>query len=169
MEALDAILTRCSIREYQNKTVPDQIINQLLLAAMSAPSAMNAQPWEFLVINDSKILKEIPKISSHADMAEKAPLSILVCGNLDYEISSDTWHLDCSASVQNLLLAAHANGLGAVWTAVYPKEKLIKDFMSLLNIPLNIIPHTLIPIGYPLKKEKHKDKFKVERIHYNEF
>jgi len=167
MDALEAIRTRRSIRQYQDKPVPQDLVQQVLAAAMSAPSACNAQPWQFVVIRDRTILKEIPRINSHAAMAEQAPLAILVCGDLSLEISPGFWVIDCAAAVQNLLLAAHALGLGAVWTGVYPCQDRIEGFRRLLNLPQQVVPHSLIPLGYPAEEPAHEDRFRADHVHHD--
>jgi nitroreductase len=165
MDALDAISTRRSIRQYQDRPVPQDLIQKVLAAAMSAPSACNAQPWQFLVIHDRKILKEVTRINSHAAMAEQAPLAVLVCGDLSLEISAGFWVVDCAAAVQNLLLAAHSLGLGAVWTGVWPREDRIDAFRRLLNLPQQVVAHSLIPLGYPAEEPAHEDRYRPDRIH----
>lgn len=168
METLDTIFTRRSIRKYQNKEVPKELVEKILKAAMSAPSARNEQPWHFLVITDKKILKQIPEIHPHAAMAREAQLAILVCGDLNLQTATDGfWQEDCSAAVQNLLLAVTDLGLGAVWTGIYPNQERVQNFKQFFNLPQNIIPFALIPIGYPAEKPKAKDNFRQDRIHYN--
>jgi nitroreductase len=165
VDALEAIHTRRSIRKYDDKPVPDELIQKLLAAAMSAPSACNQQPWQFVVITDRKLLAEIPKINPHAEMAQDAPVAILVCGDVDREKLHDYWPVDCAAAVQNLLLAAHALGLGAVWTGVYPRKSRMEGYRRLLNLPQKIIPHALIPVGYPAEQIPPEDRYQEDRVH----
>lgn len=165
MDALEAIHGRRSIRKYQDQPVPEDLLWRLLAAAMSAPSACNAQPWQFVVISDPAILAEIPRINPHARMAQGAPVAILVCGDLDLEVSAGYWVVDCAAAVQNLLLAAHALGLGAVWTGVYPREDRIKGLSRLLALPQNVVPHSLIVLGYPAEQPASEDRYRAERVH----
>jgi nitroreductase len=138
METLTAIQTRRSIRKYQDRPVPDALVEKLLAAAMSAPSARNGQPWHFVVIDDRSILAEIARLCPNAKMAEHAPLAILVAGDLDLEGSPGYWVVDCAAAVQNLLLAAHALGLGAVWTGVYPGQERMERLGRLAGLPERI-------------------------------
>jgi nitroreductase len=166
METLKAINTRRSVREYLDKKIPEGIIEEILKCAMDAPSARNKQPWHFVVMDDPKLLKEIPSFSPHAQMCKDAPLAILICGDMNLE-QEDYWIQDCSAATQNLLLAIHEKGLGAVWTGVYPRLERIKGFKDLLKLPLEIIPLALIVIGYPKKPLPQKENFKKERIHKN--
>jgi hypothetical protein len=131
MDTLDAIHTRRSIRKYLHTPVPPDVLQQVLSAAMYAPSACNQQPWQFVVLDDRKLLREVPKINSYAAMAAEAPVAILVCGDSSLETVPDYWVIDCSAAVQNLLLAAHALGrrLSAAGTGarVPPSARLAED------------------------------------------
>ena len=111
--------------KYLDKPIPPDVFQQVLSAAMYAPSACNQQPWQFVVLVDRKLLREVPKINSYAAMAADAPVAILVCGDSSLETVPGYWVIDCSAAVQNLLLAAHALGLGAVWTGVYPQQERV--------------------------------------------
>jgi nitroreductase len=166
MDTLEAIFTRKSVRRYQDKEVPDDIIEKITHAGMSAPSAGNAQPWHFIIVTDKKTLKTIPEVSKNSEMAKDAPLAILVCGDQKLEKARDYWVQDCSAASMNMLLAAHTLGLGAVWTGVYPMEDVMAGMKILLDLPDNIIPFSLIIIGYPAD-DHHKDRMKEERVHKN--
>ncbi len=168
MDLLEAIRTRRSVRKYQNKPVPEELVQTILGAAMAAPSACNAQPWQFVVIRERRLLDEIPKINSYASMASAAPLAILVCGDTSLEISRGYWVVDCAAAVENLLLAAHAIGLGAVWTGVHPQQERVSHFQRLLGLPAQVIPHSLIVLGYPAEQPPHADdRYKPDRVHHD--
>jgi len=167
MEALEAILTRRSIRRYTEEPIPEEVVRQLLEAAMSAPSAGNQQPWQFVVINDRQILNEVPKFHPYASMLAQAKVAILVCGDLSREYFKGYWIQDCSAATENILLAAHAKGLGAVWLGIYPREARVKALQKLLNLPEHIIPLSLVSLGYPAEKKPRADRFDSSRIHYN--
>ncbi|HUT09641.1 MAG TPA: nitroreductase family protein [Thermoguttaceae bacterium] len=167
MNALEAIHTRRSIRKYQEKPVPEELVRQVLAAAMCAPSARNAQPWRFVVIDDRELLAEIPRINPNAQMAGRAPLAILICGDLNLEKSAGYWVVDCAAAAENLLLAAHALGLGAVWTGVYPRENRIDGLRRLLKLPENVVPHSLIVLGYPAEECVAEDRYRADRVHRN--
>ena len=110
MDTLTAIHTRRSIREYQDKDISEELVLELLKAAMASPSARNQQPWEFVVITDPDLRKEIPAVCPFAQMIVDAPLAILVCGNLKIETAQGYWVIDCAAATQNLLLAACKQG-----------------------------------------------------------
>ncbi len=166
MEALDAIHTRRSIRKYEDKPVPDELVRQILAATMSAPSANNSQPWHFVVITDRELLAEVPKINAYAEMAKDAPLAILLAGDVTLKQCPDYWIVDCSAAVQNMLLAAHDLGLGAVWTGVYPREERMDGFRRLLDLPDHVEAHSLIVLGYPAETPPHEDRYREDRIHH---
>jgi nitroreductase len=111
---------------------------------MSAPSAANEQPWEFVAIQDRKMLDEIPAFSTFAAMAKRAPLGILVCADTRNVVLPRFWVQDCAAATQNLLVAAHALGLGAVWTGVYPMDGDVAGFVKHCHLPEGIVPlHSL--------------------------
>ncbi len=167
MDALEAIRTRRSIRKYLDRPVPEELVRQVIAAAMMAPSARNTQPWHFLVIDEKEIRAKAARINPHARMAEHAPVSILICGDLDLEHPSGYWPVDCAAAAENLLLAAHALGLGAVWTGVYPREERIKGFRQLFNLPGNIMPHCLIVLGYPAEHPPSEDRYRADRVRRN--
>ena len=168
MDAIKCIMTRRSVRKYSDKKVSDSTVTKLLECAMQAPSAVNEQPWEFIVVKDKELLKKIPSLSFYAGMAPSAQLAIIICMNKKKEtlFAKDYSIQDCSAATENLLLAAHALGLGAVWTGIKPDEiKKVEGIQNLFNIPSYVIPLCIIPIGYPAEKSKPAKRFKKERVH----
>lgn len=169
METLEAIHTRRSIRKYTDRPVPEELVTEMLRAAMSAPSAVNAQPWIFIVIDDRKLLDEIPTFSPYASMCREAPLAILVCGDITLEKVPGYWVQDCSAATQNLLLAAHAVGLGAVWTGIYPMKDRIEGFRKAFGLPENVIPLAFVPVGYPDQNPGPQDRFDRAKIYHNAY
>jgi nitroreductase len=167
MDLYQGILTRRSIRKYTSKTVPDELVRELINAAMHAPSARNSQPWHFVVLDDRKILNQIPKVHPNAKMLEQASLGILLCGDEDLALTKEYLPLDLAAATQNLLLAVHAKGLGAVWIGIYPREARIEAMRDLLNLPSTILPVSLVSIGFPGEEAPKVDRFIEERIHKN--
>lgn len=134
---------------------------------MSAPSARNAQPWQFVVIDDRRLLAEVARINPNADMAAHAPLGILICGDLDLEISSGYWIVDCAAATQNMLLAAHGLGLGAVWTGVYPRQERMDGLRRLFRVPERVMPHSLVIVGFPAEHKPAEDRYRADRVRRN--
>jgi len=167
MDVLDAIRTRRSIRRFLDKPVPEALVRQLLAAAMQAPSARNQQPWQFVVIDDRTILGKVPEFMPNAAMAPQAPLGILLCGDMDLEKSPGYWVVDCAAATENVLLAAHGLGLGAVWTGVYPREERMEGIRKLIHLPQNIFAHSLVLVGYPGEQVPPIDRFLPDRVHRN--
>lgn len=167
MDAIEAIYTRRSIRKYTDLLLSEGQINTLLEAGMNAPSALDEQPWQFVVITDKKLLKAIPNHHSHSELVTDAPAAILVCGDTRLEKLPGFWVQDCSACAQNILIAAHDQGLGAVWIGVYPTEDNVKGLQKLLSIPETVIPFALIAIGHPDEPYPEKQNFRKERIHKN--
>lgn len=167
MDAMQAILSRRSIRRYTKEDVSDEIVKELLEAAMSAPSAGNEQPWHFVVIRDRKILNEIPNIHPYSGMLREAPLAILVCGDESLQKYKGYWVQDCSAATENLLIAINAKGLGGVWLGVYPVQDRVTGIRNLLNMPDSIIPFSLISIGYPAEQKPPANRYDSSRVHYD--
>jgi nitroreductase len=166
MDTIEAIMTRRSIRKYTDNRVPAEAVEQLLRAGMAAPSAANEQPWHFVVITERKTLVQVPAFHPHSHMLKEAALAILVCNDSVLELNKGRGVLDCSAATENILLAAHDLGLGAVWVGIYPVEERMNGMRKLLNMPTRIIPISLVSIGYPDERTRMEDRFKPERVHY---
>jgi nitroreductase len=167
MDITKAILSRRSIRKYTEEPVSGDDIEALLTAAMHAPSAVNEQPWHFVIIQDRKTLEAISRLSPTAPMAKYAPLAIAVCADKSLEKFPGLWVLDCSAASENILLAATARGLGAVWTAVYPFEDRMNGVKKLLKLPDEVFPLCVIPVGHPAETPAPVDRFNPSCIHHN--
>ena len=179
-EAINNIFTRHSVRNFTGEKIKKEDLLMILKAGMSAPSAVNRQPWSFVVVAKRETLDALCAKLPYAKMLLKADVAIVVCGAPDKSkvlnaavkmvagISlGDYWITDCSAASENILLAAHALGYGAVWTAVFPNEGLIKDVREIIAIPDDVVPLNVIPIGVPTdKNEPPKDKFKEKNIHW---
>jgi len=168
MDALEAIFNRKSVRNFTGEDVPDDKLQILLRAGMSAPSAVNMQPWEFILIKDKGTLQAMADNLPYAAMMQKAGACIVVCAipELAHRKLKEYAIIDCTCASQNILIAVEALGLGAVWTAVYPNIDRIEFVRKLLGIPRSIIPLNAIAIGIPTGEDQPKDKFKPEKIHY---
>lgn len=169
---LDNIFSRKSVRSYTSEKVPDEMLLTLVKAGMAAPSAMNRQPWEFIIINDRDTLDILAGQLKYAKMLQQAQAAIVVCAETMIKLSDGTvvenmfWEHDASAATQNILLAAEAMGLGAVWTAASDPERSAL-VCATLGITGTVKPLCVIPIGWPAGNDQPKDKWKPEKVHYN--
>lgn len=163
-DLIQTILLRRSIRKYKPEPVSEEAVKTLLEAAMAAPSAHNHKPWHFIIITEREKLDELAEAHPYGKMLFDAPLCIAVCG--DKCISKRYWVQDCSAATENLLLAATALGLGAVWIGVYPPEARVANILvKMLDIPNQIVPLNLISIGHPAEEKESRTQFDVQRVH----
>jgi len=170
METLETIFKRRSIRKFTGGKISAGDLEKILRAAMAAPSAGNGQPWHFIVIDDQTILDKIAEASPYAGMAKYAGQAVIVCGDTSHEKFGCYWVQDCSAAIQNLLLAVTDLGLGAVWTGIYPREdRLVAYHQLILGLPENIIPLATIPIGVPAEDPAPQDRYRPDRIHRNQW
>lgn len=168
---LENIHNRKSVRQFTSDPVSEKQVETLLRAAMAAPTAVNYQPWRFVVVTERTELDEIAGILPYAQMLKQAPLAIIVCGETTWMGGGENpyWQQDCAAATENLLLAVEALGLGAVWTGVYPNEDLYPKLHDYLNLPANVQPLCCIPIGHPAGETQPRDKWKPENIHYGKW
>ncbi len=166
MDTLEAIFTRRSIRKYRADAVSEDQIETLLKAAMFAPSAANRQPWHFIVISDRSLLDAVPQFHEYAAFLRGAPLAILVCADENLQ-KVGCWEQDCAAATQNILLAAHALGLGTCWIGIQPVAERIAGVRLLFNLPEHVQPFSLIAVGHPADQPTQPDRYKPERVHTN--
>ena len=167
-ETMNTIMTRTSVRAYTDEGVDDAQVERLLRAAMAAPSAGNKQPWRFVVVRNKETLRAISENLHTMTMAQDAPLAVVVCGDMDTTFPGDGrdyWVEDASAATENLLLAAHAEGLGAVWCGIYPMQERVAFLKELLSLPENIVPLNVVPIGHPAEQPTPKDKWRPDYVH----
>ena len=167
MELKEALLKRRSIRKFKNNKISDEIINELLIAAMSGPSACNKRPWEFYVVTNEDKLKELKKASRFSRF--DAPLAIVICGNLNRSLPlhfSSYWIQDCSAATENILLRVTDLGLGAVWCGAHPQKNAEEYIRNCLNLSSVEIPLNIIFIGYPAEEQTERTQYDEKRVHY---
>ena len=162
-EILDFICRRRSVRRFQKKPVPDEILEVLMKAAMAAPSGNNAQPWEFVIVRDAKIKEELSRVHSWVGMAAEAPAAVVVLGNK----SSEWWQDDCAAATENLLLAAANLGLGTVWCGI--KEDQARAVRKILGVPGNMGVLCIVPLGYPAESTSPHTKYRKDKIHWDRY
>ncbi len=163
---LETIFNRKSVRKYNGVVVPKDTLEILVKAAMAAPTAMNRQPWHFYATNNSEIIEAAAaSLGRSANMVKEAGACIVVCGVP--EESDKFWYVDATCAAENLLLAAEAMGLGAVWLSAYPNEERMNSINTAFGIPENYKVLCLIPVGHPAGQDKPKDKWKPERFHFD--
>ena len=179
--ALEVIKARTSIRSFTGKKLTEDQIHALLDAAMAAPTDANIQPWRFIVITDDEIKAGLYQGEKHKHMVTTAGAVIVVCGETTsmvkprdaaedaepVERPNNYWFEDCSAATENLLLAATALDLGAVWLSCYPTERIVDRIRAYLGIPANVTPLAIVPVGYPAETPSPKDKWNPDNIHYD--
>ena len=161
--AIENILTRRSIRSYTDQDVEPEKIEAILEAGMAAPSGKNGQPWDFIVLTRREILDEMAERLPYAKMLRESRVAIAVCAD---RTKSPYWYVDCSAAAENILLAAHALGLGAVWTATYPYRDRMDVVKELCGLPGSYDSLCVIPVGYPAREARPKDNFDAGKIHH---
>ncbi len=167
---IENILSRCSVRDFSDKAVDRDIAELLMRAVMAAPSAMNKQPWRIVALDERATLDALSEALPYAGMAKKAPLGFVLCGDSGAffpGVEQEYWLHDLGAATQNLLLAAHALGLGAVWTAVHPDMERVAAVQQVLSLPEHIIPFCFVPMGYPAGECKAKCKWDVDKLRWN--
>ncbi len=164
---MEILLTRRSHRSFTSEPLTDEQAEALLRAAMEAPSAKNTQPWEFVVVTERKLLDAITRVHPACKAIPTAALAILVCADPARDQGMGYWIQGCSAATQNILLAAHSMGLGAVWMGVYPKEDRMAGLASLFGLPEHIQPVALVAIGHPREQMSPGKRFDRNKVHYN--
>lgn len=164
MDILDAIYTRRSIRKYMDKEIEEDKVMQLLKAAQYAPTARNLQPWHFIYTQNKQKLIDLSEIHPYGKMLKNAGLAILVCGDKTEDAMDSYLIQNCSAAIQNILLAAHGLELGAVWLGVHPREERMKGIIKYFELPEHILPIGLISIGYPNEVVKQPERYREERV-----
>ena len=171
-EAIQNIMTRVSVREFTGEKISEAQLDTLLRAAMAAPSAMNKQPWAFIVVTDEAKIAALGEALPYSRCSNKPAVAIIPCGDLSKALEGEManfWINDVSAATENLLLAAHSMGLGAVWTGLHPDMNRAKMVQEMLGLPEHIIPLCVVPVGVPAEQPDVKDKYNPENIHYNEW
>ncbi len=166
-DLIQTIFARRSIRKYTSESVSEEDIQTLLEAAMAAPSASNRKPWQYVVVTERGTLDALAEAHPHGKMLFDAPLSISVCGDLTE--MERYWVQDCSAATENLLLAATALGLGAVWLGVYPREERVEAVRQILALPDHITPLNAISIGHPAEVKRSRTQFDEARVHWEQW
>ncbi len=167
MDVLTAIRTRRSIRKFSEKPVEDNLLYTILDAGLNAPSAKDKRPWHFIVIRHREVLQKLAEIKSDGQMIASANLCIAVCGDKVLEGMEAYLLEDCAAAAENMLLAAHGLGLGAVWCGLYPGKSCFKRTIEILDLPHKVVPIALIAIGHPEEEKVEQSRFDSSKIHFD--
>ena len=170
---MNSIFTRRSIRNFKDCSVEKEKLIKILKAGMQAPSAGNQQPWEFIILDNKDIITKLKDMSPYSSSIGNAPVSILAVGNKNNMRYPQNWEQDLGAAVQNMLIQTAEEGLGSVWFGVAPIEDRIKYIKDLLELPENLIPFAVLPIGYPVEglgqENKFVNRYDEKKIHYNKY
>jgi nitroreductase len=169
MDVLQAIFTRRSIRKFTGEPISEEAMDTILKAGFSAPSAHNYQPWHFVIVREKETLEHIADKHSYAKMLPQAGCCIIVCGDNEKQKREGFIVEDCSAAIQNILLAAHGIGLGAVWCGIYPVEEYMKMIADAIKLPDNTKPIGMVVIGHKLEDREPVDKYDKAKVHYEKW
>lgn len=177
MELMEGILTRRSIRRYQDKKIDKSVLEEIIKAAQFSPSAHNKQPWEFLIIEDKEILADLRYIQRWTSFAKDAACVVIVCGDTEKSFSrskeNEEWDfvdVDCAIATQSLMLAAWSKGIGSCYCGAAPMQSIVDALREKLQLPENIRPFAIVPLGYPDETPKHPDdRYKPEKIHWGKW
>lgn len=169
MELFEAVFNRRSIRKYSSKEVPDELVRRIIEAGMYAPSAVNKQPWHFIVFRSEETKNAIISAHQNASMLREAPVGILICYDTMLEHDTGYGPVDCSAATQNMLLAAHGLELGACWIGIYPRTNRIESLHKLFLLPEHVIPFAVISLGFSEEKKPKPNRIRNERIHFEKW
>ena len=163
---MNAIFTRTSVRSYEECSVEHEKIEKILKAAMAAPSAMNQQPWEFYVVTNKEVLQKLSEVSPYAKMTANATVAIVVCGRKENLIVPELVDVDLSLATENILLEIEEQGLGGVMLGIVPFAERMEKAANAISLPNNLSVFTIIPFGYPAKKNPQQDRYDELRVHY---
>jgi len=159
VDCLESIFTRRSVRRFSSEAVPDAMVEELLRAAMAAPSAGNEQPWRFVAVTDRDVLSRLASVSPYASSLLSAPLAIVVYGDTRVQRFSGYWVQDCSAATQNLLLAANALGLGGVWLGMHPEREREDGIREICGGEEGMVPFCIVAVGRPEDTVPVQDRY----------
>lgn len=172
MNTLEAILTRRSTRQFLPKYIEEAKLAQILEAGMSGPSCVNAKDWQFIIVNEKKTLEKMADANGKpAQLLKNADIGILVCADTDkaFVQAKEYWIIDCAIAAENICLAAQELGIGSCWLGTWPQMERVNAQKELFQLPENIIPHSIIALGYPINDitEERNSRFDEEKVHMN--
>ncbi len=165
---IDDLLSRRSVRKYTAESVTSEQLNAALRVAMAAPSAMRCDPWRFIVLTERADIDALAELLPYGKMLHNAPAAFIVCGDLTVAHRGELSYLlqDVSASIENLLLALHAQGLGAVWLGIHPNEDRIQGVTERFGLPPGILPISAISVGHPAETPPPQTRYDASKVHF---
>ena len=163
---MNAIFTRTSVRQFEEREVEREKLDKILRAAMASPSATNQQPWEFCVVTDPELRAKLGKVTPYSTPAANAPVSIVVCYRTEGLRVPEMAHIDCAIATENIWLECEELGLGGVMIGVAPFQEQTDRLAQILKLPPTLMPFTIFALGYPKKKSPQKDRFDETRVHF---
>ena len=169
MEILNGLITRRSIRKYSDELISCEKAEELIRYGMYAPSARNCRPWHFVLLNERELFLKIEGFQPHTRMLKHAQWGIVVCGDEQLAHMPEYWPVDCAAATENILLAAHGMGYGAVWLGIYPRPERVSAMKDLLGLPPHVHAFSIIAVGCPDQELEQPERFQADRIHLNKW
>ena len=170
MNVIECMYKRRSIRKFQEKAIDEELLLTLIKAATAAPTACNSQPWEFIIITDENIINQINEKTYFGKY--NAPSMIVVCGNMKLAMAGpvkDFWVQDCSAAIENILLAATSMELGSIWVGLYPVESSYRPLYKILNLPQEVIPLGIVYVGYPAEEKEPRTQYDEKHVYWQKY
>lgn len=166
MDLFEGLLTRRSIRKFSGEPVSDELITKIIKGAMYAPSANNTQPWQFIVSRNKSLFEGFLEVHPHSKMLLQADCGIFIVRDLDRQTNDGYGITDCSAATQNLLLAAHAEGLGTCWIGTYPRKPRIEYLKEKFKLPDHLEVFSTVAVGWPGQSPKQPERFDESKIEW---
>jgi len=154
---------------YTSEPVERTLVHILLDAAMCAPSADDERPWHFVVIREDLARQSLAEICPFTNIVKDVPLAIVVCGDKTLQKQQGCWVLDCAAATENILVEAQQVHLGAAWLYLYPIEGRVQRARSILKMPQNIVPFSIVAVGHPAEQKDCGSRFDIRRVHVEQW
>lgn len=173
MSVMDAILKRCSVREFTDRKISAENVKTILSAGMAGPSACNSRDWSFVVVDDPEVLNKMADANGPAaEPLRGAALGILICGDVEkaFDKAKEFWIIDGAIAAQNMILAAKGLGIGSVWLGTWPQDEKVKQQSKLFDLPAEQVPHSIVAFGYAAgNADQTKETWDESIVHYNKW
>lgn len=163
---LKEIFNRVSIRHYENREVEQAKLEEMLRAAMNAPTARNTQSWRFLVITNQEALQHMVELQPYTKMMQEAACAILVMGDRHANPVDEYLYVDAAAAIENMLIEGVHQGLSSCWCAVGPAKDRIQNFRTYFHLEEHLLPVAVVAVGYGSEHKERVDQFDANKIQY---